>query len=591
MLEKEIEDKSSFSFYRIFKSLLYFMPQDKFKFILHSCIVFICNMHSLITTFIIGLIVNFFTNYKAGDSLNTFYLYCVIIVIVHSVMSIIRLNSKKKLSGYAIDAEYSVRVKGFEKLLEFSLSWHDKENSGNKTQRIQTGSKAIGNLVRMMANGIIPVFATFTGIIAIFIYLNVYYLLFVAAYLGLFFFIEYIFNRKMYHINNKRNIALEKANGTYIESTSNILSLKSLGAKKSMSNNVKNNEDVTKDFNLKLRNLGIKKWQWFQLLNGISIGVFLLIIGNDLINGSITVGFIFVYISYYQKVRSAAVDVTRISSSLVEYESALKRTVDIFDTKEEKWFGSKKFPKKWSKFSFKDVSFEYKGSGKKKFSVKDMNFDINNKEKIGVVGHSGSGKSTLAKLMLGLYKIKKGSIKVGERDFYSMSHEKITDNITIVLQESELFNMSFKDNITMLKTFDRKLFDLVVDIAQLKSVLKKLPEGIETSIGEKGYKLSGGERQRLGIARAIYKDSDILVLDEATSALDSKLEAVIQRKIETKLKHKTLIIIAHRLSTLKNVDRIIVFDKGKIVEQGKFKELLKDDKSKFYKIWNSQMKK
>jgi len=519
MLEKEIEDKSSFSFYRIFKSLLYFMPQDKFKFILHSCIVFICNMHSLITTFIIGLIVNFFTNYKAGDSLNTFYLYCVIIVIVHSVMSIIRLNSKKKLSGYAIDAEYSVRVKGFEKLLEFSLSWHDKENSGNKTQRIQTGSKAIGNLVRMMANGIIPVFATFTGIIAIFIYLNVYYLLFVAAYLGLFFFIEYIFNRKMYHINNKRNIALEKANGTYIESTSNILSLKSLGAKKS------------------------------------------------------------------------AVDVTRISSSLVEYESALKRTVDIFDTKEEKWFGSKKFPKKWSKFSFKDVSFEYKGSGKKKFSVKDMNFDINNKEKIGVVGHSGSGKSTLAKLMLGLYKIKKGSIKVGERDFYSMSHEKITDNITIVLQESELFNMSFKDNITMLKTFDRKLFDLVVDIAQLKSVLKKLPEGIETSIGEKGYKLSGGERQRLGIARAIYKDSDILVLDEATSALDSKLEAVIQRKIETKLKHKTLIIIAHRLSTLKNVDRIIVFDKGKIVEQGKFKELLKDDKSKFYKIWNSQMKK
>jgi ABC-type multidrug transport system fused ATPase/permease subunit len=118
-----------------------------------------------------------------------------------------------------------------------------------------------------------------------------------------------------------------------------------------------------------------------------------------------------------------------------------------------------------------------------------------------------------------------------------------------------------------------------------------LPDGVDTLIGEKGYRLSGGERQRIGIARAIYKDPQILVLDEATSSLDSKTETLIQQGLEEGLKKKTVISIAHRVSTLKNVDRIVVFDEGKIVEEGTFEELSKDSNAKFYEISNMSSEK
>ncbi|KOR31664.1 hypothetical protein TI05_12210, partial [Achromatium sp. WMS3] len=126
-----------------------------------------------------------------------------------------------------------------------------------------------------------------------------------------------------------------------------------------------------------------------------------------------------------------------------------------------------------------------------------------------------------------------------------------------------------------------------IEAAQLESLIKKLPNGLDTLIGEKGYKLSGGERQRIGIARAICKDADILILDEATSALDSKTEAKIQAGIDA-LQDKTIIIIAHRLSTLKGVDKIIVLDQGRLVEQGAYQELANDTKSVFYGMLKTQ---
>ncbi|MFW6026468.1 MAG: ABC transporter ATP-binding protein [Candidatus Woesearchaeota archaeon] len=216
-----------------------------------------------------------------------------------------------------------------------------------------------------------------------------------------------------------------------------------------------------------------------------------------------------------------------------------------------------------------------------------MSFNINKNEKVGVVGYSGSGKSTLSKLLLGLYKINSGEIKIDEKNFYGFEHQNLLDNISLVIQETEMFNMSLRDNISMLKEIDSNTLQKAIKIAQLEDVIKKLPDGLDTVIGEKGYKLSGGERQRVGIARAICKNSNILILDEATSSLDPETELKIQEGLDL-LENKTMIIIAHRLSTLKNVDKILVFDKGRLVEQGNFKELLKDPNSKFYYIWSMQ---
>ncbi len=263
----------------------------------------------------------------------------------------------------------------------------------------------------------------------------------------------------------------------------------------------------------------------------------------------------------------------------------------IFTEKPEVYFGNDNFPNLWSKIEISKASFAYPSSEDTNANaITNLNLVINRNDRIGIVGHSGSGKSTLAKLLIGLYKLESGAFKIGETSFYDIEHKNITDNIAIVLQETEMFNMSFKENVTLLKPFDKIRFDKAVKISQLDQVLEQLPSGIETTIGEKGYKLSGGQRQRLGIARAIYSDAPIIIFDEATSALDTTTERLIQDALDTQIGEKTLIFIAHRLSTLKNMNRIVVFEYGKIIEDGLFDQLLNDKQSTFYDLWNQQGK-
>jgi ABC-type multidrug transport system fused ATPase/permease subunit len=148
--------------------------------------------------------------------------------------------------------------------------------------------------------------------------------------------------------------------------------------------------------------------------------------------------------------------------------------------------------------------------------------------------------------------------------------------------------MTLLENVTISSPKkDFKKFEKTIRIAQLRELIKKLPKGINTLIGEKGYRLSGGERQRIGIARAIYTNNPMIILDEATSALDSKTENLIEKGIEQNFENKTLLVIAHRLSTLKNVDKIVVMEKGEIIEEGAYKDLLKK-RGEFYKLWRQQ---
>ena len=147
-----------------------------------------------------------------------------------------------------------------------------------------------------------------------------------------------------------------------------------------------------------------------------------------------------------------------------------------------------------------------------------------------------------------------------------------------------MFNLSLKENITLMRKFDRYLFEKAVRVAQLDEVINKLPKGIDTLIGEKGYHLSGGERQRIGIARTIYRDAQIIIFDEATSSVDNKTEQLIQEALENELKKKTLIFIAHRVSTLKSVDMIYVFKDGKISESGNYGELINNVDSEFFRL-------
>lgn len=238
-----------------------------------------------------------------------------------------------------------------------------------------------------------------------------------------------------------------------------------------------------------------------------------------------------------------------------------------------------------SSIQFKNASF---GWSENENIFNNINIDIKPNEKIGLVGSSGSGKTTLINLILGFFKLKTGNILLGNELIDEYSEEEIRKNISMVSQDSMIFERSIVENISY--GIQNPLIEDVISAAKKASAhdfIMKLSKGYNTVIGKNEAKLSGGQRQRITLARAFLKNAPILILDEATSALDSSTEEKIQKSIFELIKDKTAIIIAHRLSTLKNMDRILVFDKGVILQEGNHQKLI-TEKGLYREFWNKQ---
>jgi ATP-binding cassette, subfamily B, bacterial len=236
--------------------------------------------------------------------------------------------------------------------------------------------------------------------------------------------------------------------------------------------------------------------------------------------------------------------------------------------------------------TFKNVDFTHDGSDDALFNGFDL--DIQPGEKVGLVGHSGSGKTTFTRLLLRFSDIQGGQILIDGQDITAITQEDLRRNIAYVPQEPLLFHRTISENIAYGQpNSDIKSIKAVAKMAHADEFVANLPQGYDTLVGERGVKLSGGQRQRVAIARAMLKNAPILLLDEATSALDSESEVLIQDALWKLMEGRTAIVIAHRLSTIQHMDRIVVLDNGKIVEQGSHKQLLAK-KGEYAKLWAHQ---
>jgi subfamily B ATP-binding cassette protein MsbA len=240
------------------------------------------------------------------------------------------------------------------------------------------------------------------------------------------------------------------------------------------------------------------------------------------------------------------------------------------------------------KIEYKNVNFEYL---KGKPVLKNINLSINKGETVAFVGNSGGGKSTMVSLLERFYDVSSGQIVIDGTDLRDYDLESLRNNIAVVFQDNYLFDASIKENILLgNQNATEKQLQTAVESACLADFIKELPQGLDTKIGESGSMLSGGQKQRVAIARAFLKNAPIVILDEATSALDNKSEAIVQKAIDNLMKDRTVFVIAHRLSTVRHADKIVVINYGKIVEKGTHEELIKKPKSIYASLYHAQLK-
>lgn len=344
------------------------------------------------------------------------------------------------------------------------------------------------------------------------------------------------------------------------------------------------------------RSRGLAEWQfseWVLLTNNLLIFVFicLMIIASiylfqiEMISVGVVIMIIALIVQLVGHLIFLGNEIKNTTKYYGQASEGLEEILASHIIKDKK--GAKNVYIKNGDIVFRSIDFKYEHS----YIYKNFSLSITKGEKIGLVGRSGAGKTTLVSLLLRHFDIQKGEIEIDGHNISDIKLESVRRAISFVPQDTTLFHRTIKENIQYASP-DSNFSEvkLAAKHAQIHDFIENLPKGYHTLVGERGIKLSGGQRQRIAIARAFLKNAPILILDEATSSLDSESEQAIQASLEQLIKSKTVIAIAHRLSTLKRMNRIVIIEEGNIVEDGKPEDLLQKEGGIFKNMWEHQVK-
>ncbi|QGQ98298.1 ABC transporter ATP-binding protein [Paenibacillus psychroresistens] len=324
---------------------------------------------------------------------------------------------------------------------------------------------------------------------------------------------------------------------------------------------------------------GSSSWAVFQVFQMLSLAF----TGYLAYQGKIQVGDVVMYQTFYNVILGSITQITNVYPILAKgLESVHSITEMLISDDLEEYSGHEKIDKVKGNIEFQQISFQYRNT--QSHTLRNISLQVRAGECIALVGESGSGKSTMLNLMIGFYRPQEGKIIIDGIPMDELEMQTYRSKIAVVQQHSILFAGTVRDNITygLPSVSDEQLW-VAIDAANLRSVIEGMPDGLNTKIGEHGGSLSGGQRQRIAIARAIVRNPRIILLDEATSALDNKSEYLVQSAMNRLIAGRTTFIVAHRLSTIRHADRIIVMKKGIIVEIGTFEELM-EKQEEFYSM-------
>jgi len=494
---------------------------------------------------------------------------------------------------------HDMRMAAFKQLQKLSFSYYDTTPVGWIMTRLTSDAQRLGdviawNLVDMSFQIFIIIFA----MVSMFI-LNVRMALIAIALMPIFFFVSFFFQKRM--LKNQREVRKvnSKITGAYNEGITGAKTTKTLVRERKNFDEFDELTTSMKKTSIRAIRLSALYGPIIAFMGTASIALVIFTSEGAITENLITIGTLSVFISYITMLFQEIQQMAEVVLAMQSAQAAAERTITLIDTEEEirdtdevvEKYGTTFHPKyeNWEKLvgniKFEDVSFAYK-TGEP--VLKSFNLDVKAGEKIALVGPTGAGKSTIVNLLCRFYEPVSGEILIDEKDYKQRSQLWLHANIGYVLQNPHLFSGTIKENIRYgkLDATDEEIIEVAKKVNAYDFIMN-LEKGFDTDVGEGGNRLSSGEKQLISFARAIIKNPQIFILDEATSNIDTETEKTIQQAIFNILKGRTSFIVAHRLSTIRSCDKILVIEDGKIAEMGSHRELMRQ-KGIYFNLYTNQ---
>jgi len=472
---------------------------------------------------------------------------------------------------------FEMRSKMIDKLGRISIRQYETKGSGGINAHLITDIETIDKFIGSTLAKFIISFLTVIGTAIVLLWLD--------WRLGLFILlvnpIVIYFSRKLgsmvKHLKRKENHSFEIFQNRLVETLDGIYQLRAANKEREFLQQLKGSADQVR--------IDADKYAWQSEAAG-RVSFLLFLIGFELFRAvamlmvmfsDLTIGQIFAVFGYLWFMLSPVQELLGIQFSWYSAKAALKRINDLLELEEEHRPVSKVNPFKENRevdVKIEHVDFSYNNENK---VLDDLSLHIPAGKKVALVGASGGGKSTLIQLLIGVYRQNAGSVRFNDELTDDISFEVIRDKIAVVLQQPILFNDTLRHNLTLGGDFDEMSLWRALEVAQLQDVISQLSHGLDTQIGRNGIRLSGGQRQRLAIARMVLSNPQFVILDEATSALDTATEAALHKALTEFLRGRTTLIVAHRLSAVKQADLIYVLEDGRVTQTGTHGELVEQE--------------
>jgi ATP-binding cassette subfamily B protein len=463
----------------------------------------------------------------------------------------------------------------YRKIFTLPQLYFDSELSGKMVNQLNRGILSIQGFVGSSTNFILPGLLQAIFGIGVLAYFDWRIALLASAVFPVYIAISTYSTKKWGEIQQVKNVHEDSTRGRIQEVISNIKLVKTYNTQKREWNYVSNEYGT-------INRLYDRQSTLYHILNfirefGLEVAfvLILFLVFRNTFLGTLTLGEMVLIIQLMNQLRWPLYGMSYILEQVQRAEADSKAFFEVLELEGKETFQTKKLPTLLDKpsITLEHVNFAYENGTP---ILQDINLKFDKKESVAIVGHSGAGKTTLINLILKLYEPTSGKILLSDQEYATSNHAWVRDHMALVFQDNELFSSTIRENVAygVENATDEQIWKALKQ-ANADDFVKKFPEGIDAKIGERGVKLSGGQKQRIQIARAILHDKPILILDEATSSLDSKSERLVQEALERLFKNRLVLIIAHRFSTIQNVDRIVVVDKGTIADAGRPQELAK----------------